>query len=193
MTAEELVIANQKLVYDVYARRFYAYVSEKEDLLQEGRLALWQAANRYDVNKAKFSTYAYTCIFGAMNRYVRSQTTCIHISAKEYENQNRELYNLARHYVSLDVQVGDDEEDTMYGLLEGELDDHKSLTVDLVYKFLDTVENARNRDILEQYYMAKIRNEKISQAKIGEKYGLSQTHTSYIIRHANDDFKRFIS
>ena len=40
--------------------------SEREDLCQEGRMALYRAAMGYDGGSVKFSTYAVTCMTNAM-------------------------------------------------------------------------------------------------------------------------------
>lgn len=50
----------------------------RDDLLQEGYIALYRADELFDETKGTaFISYAYKFVFGAMNKYVRSFTTNI--------------------------------------------------------------------------------------------------------------------
>lgn len=61
---DELFKSCDKLIYSI-ASKFYNV--EKEDLIQAGQIGLINAYNHYDKNsKTKFSTFAYTYIFGEM-------------------------------------------------------------------------------------------------------------------------------
>lgn len=193
MTPTELFQANQKLVYAVYHKRFNSYIPEKEELLQEGLLALWIAATTYNANLAKFSTYAYTCIYDAMSKYIRNHSTCIHLSAKEYEKKDRDTYHNARYYVSLDESRTEDEEELLHNVIGGKDDDYRDITVDLINRFVDTIDNERNRELVREYYISKIDNTGLKQYELSEKYGISKNHASFIIRTESARFKEFIS
>ena len=68
MTKEELINGNIRLVYDV-AKQFYNV--DKQDLIQEGCIGLIKAYKNYQDNgTTKFSTYAYTYVYGAMYELV---------------------------------------------------------------------------------------------------------------------------
>lgn len=69
MTLEELFEAHGHLVYFVYNKHFNSSknLTYKDDLMQEGRLALWEACSMFDENKEiKFSTFAVTVIYHKM-------------------------------------------------------------------------------------------------------------------------------
>lgn len=75
MIPEDLFENNQKLVYYVYQNTIIinnkSTQSWKDDIIQEGMLALWRACNRFEEKQGiAFSTYAYTCIYNAMSCYV---------------------------------------------------------------------------------------------------------------------------
>lgn len=61
MTKQELVENNMRLVYGFISKEFPTYIND-EDLVQAGMLGLCQAAEAWDENKGKFSTFAYICI-----------------------------------------------------------------------------------------------------------------------------------
>ena len=74
MTAEELYMTNEKLVYYVLYRFFPRRLAEDEDMQQTARLALWRACLHYDETAGvKFATYAVTAIRRAILRELEMQ------------------------------------------------------------------------------------------------------------------------
>lgn len=70
MTTNDLIKANMGLIKSV-ASKFYNY--EREDLIQVGVIGLLKAYKKFkDNGETKFSTYAYTYIFGEMYNLVNS-------------------------------------------------------------------------------------------------------------------------
>ena len=70
MNLNEIIINNKNLVYSI-ASYFSGYKS-KEDLYQAGFLGLIKAYKNYNDNfNTKFTTYAYSYIFGEMKKLVR--------------------------------------------------------------------------------------------------------------------------
>ena len=76
----ELLMANEGLIVNLAGSMEVAYDLDinhwggiyKEDIMQEGRIALLRAAQTYDeCNNAKFSTYAYTIVRNAMTDLCR--------------------------------------------------------------------------------------------------------------------------
>lgn len=61
-----------------HAKRYYSY-AEREDLLQEGFLALYDAVAGYDPEKGSFSTYAGWWIKQRMRRYVFGDNAAIRV------------------------------------------------------------------------------------------------------------------
>ena len=75
MDRDNLIINNINLVYSVYNTYFKNtnFYIDKEDLIGEGMLGLVKAANTYNPNKNKFSTYAYNCIKNHMINYCNKE------------------------------------------------------------------------------------------------------------------------
>lgn len=61
-----------------HAKRYYSY-AEREDLLQEGFLALYDAVAGYDPEKGSFSTYAGWWIKQRLRRYVFGDNAAIRV------------------------------------------------------------------------------------------------------------------
>lgn len=61
---------HEGLIVKVYVSHFSSYKNIREDLLQEGRMAVWKALQTYDSTKSKFSSYAYMLVKRAMLDYV---------------------------------------------------------------------------------------------------------------------------
>lgn len=66
----DLIINNQNLIYSIAG--YFKNYPNKEDLFQVGCVGLIKAYKKYDASyETKFTTYAYTYIFGEMKKYVR--------------------------------------------------------------------------------------------------------------------------
>ncbi|MDD3341628.1 MAG: sigma-70 family RNA polymerase sigma factor [Bacilli bacterium] len=66
-----LLIQNQNLIYSIMEKYFKNY-SNKEDLFQVGAIGFIKAYAKFDGEQgAKFTTYAYSYIWGEMKKFVR--------------------------------------------------------------------------------------------------------------------------
>lgn len=96
MTSNELIEIHMGLIKKI-ASKFY--FEEKQDLIQVGVIGLLKAYQNFkDTNIAKFSTYAYTYIFGEMYNLVNSNKS-IKISKdylKIYKVVEKTRYELAQ-------------------------------------------------------------------------------------------------
>lgn len=64
-----------KIVNAIYNKYFKKYYWLKEDLIQEGNIALLRACEKFDSSKeTKFITFASTCIKNAMMIYIKKET-----------------------------------------------------------------------------------------------------------------------
>lgn len=72
MTAEELYLANENLVYHVLKKYFPDKLFD-EDIQQIGRMELWKACISFDPERGKFSSYACPCIRNAIAMELRSR------------------------------------------------------------------------------------------------------------------------
>lgn len=73
MTPEELFHQNKNLVHYIYNKHFVSAQNApyKEDLEQEGFIALWKACLNYNPRlNVAFSTYACSCIYNGILRYL---------------------------------------------------------------------------------------------------------------------------
>ncbi len=65
----DLILNNEGLVRSI-ANKFNGYF-DMEDLYQVGRMGLIKASKKYNPNQGEFTTYAYTYVFGEINKYIR--------------------------------------------------------------------------------------------------------------------------
>ena len=70
---EELFEENQKLVYFV-VNKYYDWLAEDEDIIQEGFLGLYKASLTWDSSRSKFSTYATRCILNQIRHELRKRS-----------------------------------------------------------------------------------------------------------------------
>ncbi|MBS4219040.1 sigma-70 family RNA polymerase sigma factor [Bacillus sp. FJAT-49711] len=61
---EEVIISHERMIYHVM--KSLGIFKNKDEFYQTGLIALWEAYQRFDVEKGKFSTYAYSYIKGRM-------------------------------------------------------------------------------------------------------------------------------
>lgn len=65
----DLILNNEGLVRSI-ANKFSGYF-DMEDLYQVGRMGLIKAAKKFNPGQGEFTTYAYTYVFGEINKYIR--------------------------------------------------------------------------------------------------------------------------
>lgn len=66
----DLIVDNEKLVYSII-NKFKGYF-DMDDLYQVGMIGLIKASKNFNKSEGvKFSTYAYTYVFGEVNKYIR--------------------------------------------------------------------------------------------------------------------------
>ncbi len=93
---EELIIKNDKLVLYVVNKHLFKIKNgkiDREDLIQEGRLGLLKAAEKFDLNRPNyFSTYAVSWIRQYINNALKNNNRTIRLSSLTY-NLLLELHN----------------------------------------------------------------------------------------------------
>lgn len=96
MAIEEVVEQNQNLVY--YIIKKYIKYFDKDDLFQAGMMGLLKAYKNFNEQAGvKFSTYAFSSIYGEVKKYVREDKN-IKIS-REYMKLNQSIEK-AREFLS---------------------------------------------------------------------------------------------
>ena len=89
-TAGNIIESNKGLIIKIVLIRMVEGV-EFEDLIQEGRKAMYEALLRYDHTKDnKFTTYAYKFIDGSLQNYLRDNSRIIRV--QWLANENYRLY-----------------------------------------------------------------------------------------------------
>lgn len=68
----KLIEDNMGLVYSLVSR-YYPTYKEDEDIIQAGMLGLCKAADTWDADKSKFSTYAFACIRNEICNEIRAR------------------------------------------------------------------------------------------------------------------------
>ena len=187
---EKLILDNLNLVHFVLKKYIRAPDAMYEDLYQEGVIGLTNAVDRFDDSKSKFSTFAVHCILRKIQMYIRDNNV-IHVPRDFFKNGN-ELQLL-----SLDEEVNDDGFSLMLTL-----DDETALD-ELNYQLLEDtviVEMERilsdypktHRDVCIEDLCSKMWDEPVTQQYLSNKYGVSQSHTSRILRKFYNELRERI-
>lgn len=72
ITTEKLITDNMTLVYFLINKHYPTFIHD-EDVIQSGMLGLVEAANKFDPEKGKFSSFASVSILNSIIQYFRSQ------------------------------------------------------------------------------------------------------------------------
>ena len=197
VTPDELFHKNKALVGYCYNKFIQnQLLQDKEDIIQQGMLALWIVANKYDSsNGTTFTSYAVPYIKGYMKSYVHDKLNTIKIPRTAFESGDIDLiYNLS-NIESLDAQIqfdNDSEAFTLLDTISAPADDYPGLTKDLVDRFLATIENNRDKSILKSYYYGIIQNNIPNKRKLSELHGISYQTVLNIIYKYNEKFKHYL-
>lgn len=195
MTPNQLFQDNQNLVkfcYNKYIK--HRSISDTEDIMQQGMLALWKAALQYDESKGiAFSTYATHYIGGYMRQYARDKCNLIRIPRTVFLSNNEKLINLISNVDSLDRTIGGTSDSiALIEKIESDPDDYRKLTKDLIDTFLRTIRNRRDREIMRVYYYAVANGDKVTQKQISTKFQVCRSTVARIIDKYNSEFREFI-
>lgn len=91
-----LFLQHERLVEKVWHDKFQWVWGEKDDLMQVGRMGLWNACITYDPKMSnKFITYAYYCIRNEMGQYTRREIKYKNRTVSyDVKNQDGEVKNI---------------------------------------------------------------------------------------------------
>ena len=195
MTPNQLFQDNQNLVKFCYNKYIKHHnISDAEDIIQQGMLALWKAALQYDESKGiAFSTYATHYISGYMRQYAKDKCNVIRIPRTVFSSNNEKLISLISNVDSLDRTIGGTSDSiTLIEKIESDPDDYTQLTKDLIDTFLSTIRNRRDREIMRVYYYATANGDKVTQKQISTKFQVCQSIVARIIDKYNSEFREFI-
>ena len=111
-TKEELFNENIGLVYKVINDKFKDFKStgHHDDIISEGYVSLLRATDNFDVNKGcKFSTFAYMCIYSAINQYIYTKIYQMKKTTKYTEGKKKKTIFLMAEFSYYDsADTGED-------------------------------------------------------------------------------------
>ncbi|WP_456867089.1 sigma-70 family RNA polymerase sigma factor [Galbibacter sp. BG1] len=82
-------IINNHIPFVKYIANEWNRIEHKKDLIQVGIIGLMKAFEGFDYTKNySFTTYSKAFIWGEMNKYVKNQSSTIHIPLYKYYNKN---------------------------------------------------------------------------------------------------------
>ena len=98
MTTNDIIEANTGLIYSIMNENFYGV--DREDLFQQGVVGLLKAYKNYHQDgNVKFSTYAFSAIFGEMYQFaVQKQIKVSKDYLRLYKNIETSRYSLAQKW-----------------------------------------------------------------------------------------------
>lgn len=159
----QLIENNVKLVYYCFNRLHKDSFVEKykDDLIQEGMLGLMKAANTFDSEKGRFSTYAAMCIRNEMFMFMRRMR-------KSYDKE-----------ISLYTPVGIDPDGGEIYLIDTIASKSENAEDELDFKtavqFINE-QSERNQAIM------KMRLDGFTMTEIGKVLGISQSYVSRLLQ-----------
>lgn len=214
----EIILKNRNLVhYILKGMRIQPGTPDYEDLFSVGVIELIRVIDAFDKDKGfAFTTYAYPCIKGAIQRYIREKTTIIklprgvidnRISALEKLNVNESLTSeelqslLVWDYSSLDADIDTSKDEGGITLMDT-LQDYKAtdeLNEFINYDYLEscieellTHYNGRTRGIIDDFYYSTLYDEGMKQRELAKKYNVSQSYAARILQKAHKRFKMIL-
>lgn len=160
---EDLFNRNLKLVGFIYRKYFSRFEYIKDDLIQEGNIALWKSTSKYDSSKGEFSTFAGVIIKNKMNNYIRKEI------------------NYRKHLV-VDFDFGNLEiEDVKYN----SIDEKENVVYDVGNVYDKIIKNLKTEQqkIINDWYVYQ------NTYKVAEKNNFSRQYVCKIVNKFKDNFK----
>ena len=213
MTTNELTEKNMGLINNI-ANKFYNY--SKEDLIQVGVIGLIKAYQNYKTTEtAKFSTYAYTYIFGEMYNLVNTNRN-IKISKdllKIYKLVEKTKYDLAQKlgyiptneevaiYLEQDINIVNDamlsaqsmmslddeaNELNLYEVIPDKKENNLDLKLDIDDSF--KVLDTNEREIIKSRYF-----EDLTQSEVAKKLNMTQVMVSRYEKRSLEKMKQVLT
>lgn len=175
MTPNELFQKNQKLVYKCLKTLRYPR-GHADDLIQEGLIGLWEAAQRFDSERGvQFSTFAWAYIRGRMMKYCRDQVCVVRLPRRAWDNH--EVDNL--QFLSLDSELDDSPNAaTLANLIPGEPDFYPNLFDDQIDDFLATLPDGKFKSVCEEFAYGSAYGDRPNQKELARKYNITQPQIS---------------
>jgi RNA polymerase sigma-B factor len=214
--ARNRIVERYAFVADHHVARFGRWGAEADDLRQVAMISILRAVDRFDASKgASFATFADRTVEGECKRYLRDRSWLVRPPRRLHDAHlrvRRVVDDLALQsgrsptVAELAEELGWTEEEVLEALEVTEL--RQPVTADAVREHdlgvddgvVDGVERSNDRVVLRQAIECLDDDMKelvflryygdASQVELAERYGVSQSYLSRMIRRSLDDVRR---
>jgi len=169
INSDDLVLGNMRLVSHI-AKKYQYMGLDLKDLTQEGFIGLCRAAELYDANKGKFSSYAYQWIKATIKRALSNKSRTVRVPSHKTSDPDAQV-----HVQEL--------QPTYQGSINPEIENkyRQDAVKREVGLFLDKLNN-RQRAIVEMKF--GIECDEMKTSEIAKKLGLTVQAVNSNIRNA---------
>ena len=195
-----LVQRNEKLIYKIAhsleAKGYTSHLFDFEDLCQAGRLAMIEAAKRYDPERDnKFSTYCWVYVSGIMRNEAMENSTVVSASRetilrarnRQETEEDREAYRNTFEPLSLNAQVLDNEREEMIDRVRSEDTTNIFMTKQSTKDILRDVARAlteNERFVLFEYFGIGEGNDPKTDEEVASKMHLTRQRVQQLRKSA---------
>lgn len=177
MNAKNIIVEHNLRLVAHIIKKYYSNYSDQDDLISIGTIGLIKAVNTFDESKGiKLATYASKCIENEVLMYFRSQKkTAQDVSINEPIDSDSEGNPLTL----MDIICTDD-------TIADDID--KKLTVQKLYRYVEEIENEREKTIIIMRYGLYC-TEPMTQNQIAKILKISRSYVSRIEKKVLNDLK----
>ena len=182
----QLALANRSIINKVLNKEFYgfrAYFTPENvcDLHEEGYLALYKAASKFQEGRGTtFATYAYTCVRNSLLDYIRETILLTYEKQENQEHDDDMLSEPESSYSNVFFTSIDDmiEDEIQYVYSADYL--YNNIDRNIAINMLGTTE----RDIFTNKTGIGITDYPLDTKQLADKYGYTTQHVNRLYRAA---------
>ena len=182
----QLALANRSIINKVLNKEFYgfrAYFTPENvcDLHEEGYLALYKAASKFQEGRGTtFATYAYTCVRNSLLDYIRETILLTYEKQENQEHDDDMLSEPESSYSNVFFTSIDDmiEDEIQYVYSADYL--YNNIDRNIAINMLGTTE----RDIFTNKTGVGITDYPLDTKQLADKYGYTTQHVNRLYRAA---------
>ena len=190
----QLALANRSIINKVLNKEFYgfrAYFTPENvcDLHEEGYLALYKAASKFQEGRGTtFATYAYTCVRNSLLDYIRETILLTYEKQENQEHDDDMLSEPESSYSNVFFTSIDDmiEDEIQYVYSADYL--YNNIDRNIAINMLGTTE----RDIFTNKTGIGITDYPLDTKQLADKYGYTTQHVNRLYRAAEQKVRDII-